>query len=59
MTKKINPKGVMPVLTSEQQKQKPLKRTKIRYTEYYDLQNVLDNRDLNVLSWTSSIISKC
>ena len=31
----------MPVLTSERQTQKP-KRTKIRYTEYYDLQGVLD-----------------
>jgi group II intron reverse transcriptase/maturase len=31
---------MMPVLTSEQQKPK---RTKIRYTEYYDLQNVFDN----------------
>jgi len=34
-------KEMMPVLTSEQQKQKP-KHTKIRYTEYYDLQEVLD-----------------
>lgn len=31
----------MPVLTSEQQA-KPLKRSKIRYTEYYGLQHVLD-----------------
>ena len=32
---------MMPVLTSEQQKQNP-KHTKIRYTEYYDLQEFLD-----------------
>jgi group II intron reverse transcriptase/maturase len=31
---------MMPVLTSERQK---LKRTKIRYTEYYDLQNTFDS----------------
>jgi len=31
----------MPVLTSEQQTQKP-KRSKIRYTEYYDLQSTFD-----------------
>lgn len=36
-----NRKERMPVLTSKQQK-KPLKRRKIRYTEYYDLQSVLD-----------------
>jgi len=31
------------VLTSERQKKNLIKRTKIRYTEYYDLQNVFDN----------------
>lgn len=32
----------MPVLTSEQQKRKP-KQSKIRYTEYYDLQSIFDS----------------
>ena len=38
MTKKIqNRKERMPVLTSEQHKNR-----KIRHTEYYDMQNILD-----------------
>ena len=39
----------MPVLTSERQKQKP-KHTKIRYAEYYDLQNTFDNLYADSLS---------
>jgi hypothetical protein len=39
----------MPVLTSEQQK-KPLKRSKIRYTEYYNLQSVFDGLYADSLS---------
>lgn len=37
-----NRKERMPVLTSKQQR-KTLKKSKIRYTEYYDLQSTLDN----------------
>jgi len=39
---------MMPVLASERQKQKP-KRTKIRYTEYYDLQETFDRLYVNSL----------
>ena len=41
------------MLASEQQK-KTLKRSKIRYTEYYDLQPVLDGLYADGLKWKKS-----